>query len=117
MYYSKSTGGFYDPSIHSSIPRDAVEITTEKHRELIEGQSNGMIISANEFGEPILVNAPAPTPEEIQTAVIAARSSAYRNEADPLFFKSQRGESTQEEWLAKVAEIKARYPDGVMPTP
>ena len=38
------------------------------------------------------------------------RASAYRNEADPLFFKSQRGEATTAEWEAKVAEIKARYP-------
>ena len=39
-----------------------------------------------------------------------ARIQAYRNEADPLFFKAQRGEATKEAWLAKVAEIKARYP-------
>jgi hypothetical protein len=38
------------------------------------------------------------------------RKQAYQNEADPLFFKWQRGESTQEAWLAKVEEIKARYP-------
>jgi hypothetical protein len=37
------------------------------------------------------------------------REEAYRNESDPLFFKAQRGESTQQEWLDKVAEIKARY--------
>jgi hypothetical protein len=40
----------------------------------------------------------------------AARASAYSLEADPLFFMSQRGEATVEEWLAKVAEIKARFP-------
>lgn len=42
------------------------------------------------------------------------RASAYRLEADPLFFKAQRGEATTDEWTAKVAEIKARfpYPDG-----
>lgn len=40
----------------------------------------------------------------------ASRGNAYREEADPIFFKSQRGEATQEEWLAKVAEIKARFP-------
>lgn len=39
------------------------------------------------------------------------RAEAYRTESDPLFFKSQRGEATQQEWLDKVAEIKARYPD------
>lgn len=38
------------------------------------------------------------------------RRVAYEVEADPLFFKAQRGEATQEEWLAKVAEIKNRYP-------
>jgi hypothetical protein len=40
----------------------------------------------------------------------AARKAAYTSEADPLFFMSQRGEATVEEWQAKVAEIKARYP-------
>ena len=38
------------------------------------------------------------------------RAAAYRVEADPLFFMSQRGEATVEEWQAKVAEIKARFP-------
>ena len=38
------------------------------------------------------------------------RKAAYITEADPLFFKAQRGEATMEEWQAKVAEIKARYP-------
>jgi hypothetical protein len=40
----------------------------------------------------------------------AARKAAYEAEADPLFFMSQRGEATVEEWQAKVQEIKARYP-------
>ena len=38
------------------------------------------------------------------------RANAYREESDPLFFKAQRGEVTQQEWLDKVAEIKTRYP-------
>ena len=38
------------------------------------------------------------------------RKAAYISEADPLFSKAQRGEATMEEWQAKVAEIKARYP-------
>ncbi len=40
----------------------------------------------------------------------ANRAAAYRSEADPLFFKAQRGEATTDEWTAKVAEIKARFP-------
>lgn len=38
------------------------------------------------------------------------REAAYKAEADPLFFKNQRGEATMQEWQAKVAEIKARFP-------
>ena len=38
------------------------------------------------------------------------RRAAYIAEADPLFFKAQRGEATMEEWQAKVTEIKQRFP-------
>lgn len=38
------------------------------------------------------------------------RAAAYREESDPLFFKYQRGEVSQQEWLDKVNEIKQRYP-------
>ena len=41
---------------------------------------------------------------------IAARVKAYNEEADPLFFKAQRGEVLMTEWKAKVSEIKARFP-------
>lgn len=40
----------------------------------------------------------------------AARAEAYRNETDPLFFKVQRGEATQAEWIAAVEAVKARFP-------
>jgi ABC-type Fe3+-hydroxamate transport system substrate-binding protein len=40
----------------------------------------------------------------------ANRKSAYEQEADPLFFKAQRGEATLQEWQDKIAEIKARFP-------
>jgi hypothetical protein len=43
--------------------------------------------------------------------IAALRKAAYQNEADPLYFKAQREEATMDEWLAKIAEIKARYPE------
>lgn len=50
--------------------------------------------------------------EALEPARIATqnRRTAYINEADPLFFKAQRGDATTEEWMAKVAEIKERFP-------
>lgn len=48
---------------------------------------------------------------QVQTAKAQAeRARAYKQEADPLFFKYQRGEATEQEWLTKVDEIRARYP-------
>ena len=38
------------------------------------------------------------------------RAYAYRHEADPVFFKAQRGEASVEEWQAKVDEIRDRFP-------
>jgi hypothetical protein len=38
------------------------------------------------------------------------RKEAYATEADPLFFKAQRGEATMQEWQDKVEEIKQRFP-------
>ena len=69
-----------------------------------------------------LSDTPKPTQEELdalwestQTVVanqqaVTKRHNAYVAEADPLFFKAQRGEGTTAEWEAKVAEIKTRYP-------
>lgn len=47
---------------------------------------------------------------EQQESARIQRQQAYVLEADPLFFMWQRGEATREEWEAKIAEIKARYP-------
>lgn len=38
------------------------------------------------------------------------RQSAYQYESDPLFFKWQAGEVTEQEWKDKRVEIKERYP-------
>jgi len=62
-----------------------------------------------------------PTPEEIAAeaeaayaAAVAARDLALREalaaEADPQFFRWQRGEAAKEDWLAAVAGVKARFP-------
>ena len=39
-----------------------------------------------------------------------ARARAYRIEADPIFMQSQRGDATNEQWLAAIDAIKTRFP-------
>jgi hypothetical protein len=65
---------------------------------------------------------PQPTEAEIQAelsrliaeypskVVKQQRATAFAAEADPLFFKAQRGEATIDEWEAKIEEIRTRYP-------
>lgn len=65
MFYSKSTGGFYSREIHTTMPNDVVEITTEQHQELINAQSQGKVITGDADGYPIAV-APTVTPEQIK---------------------------------------------------
>jgi pyruvate/2-oxoacid:ferredoxin oxidoreductase alpha subunit len=51
-----------------------------------------------------------PPPPPLNAQQKSARQYAYQQEADPIFFLMQRGEATQEEWQAKINEIKERYP-------
>ena len=61
LYYSQSTGGFYDDQIHSRLPEDVVAISPEQHTALLAGQSNGQVIMPGKDGKPILAD-PAPCP-------------------------------------------------------
>lgn len=67
------------------------------------------------------IAAAMPTEEELSAqreadyqAALAARDEALRlalaAEADPQFFRWQRGEVDKADWLAAVAEVKARFP-------
>lgn len=62
IFYSKSTGGFYDNQIHNVLPEDAVEITAEYHAALLAGQAQGKTIMPGKDGKPVLAPlAPCPS--------------------------------------------------------
>lgn len=75
IYYSKSTNGFYIDSIHKAMPDDVIEITQAQHQELILGQSNGKIISSDENGNPVLIDPPQPTTEQLADQARAKRDT------------------------------------------
>jgi len=63
-FYAFSTSGFYDDSLNSSIPNDAVEITQELYTELLNGQSDGTkVIVEGADGLPELQDIPQPPPQ------------------------------------------------------
>lgn len=66
MLYSAQTRGFYTPEIHGdNIPPDAVEITDEEYLALIDGQSQGLRIIADESGAPVLAQPSPPSNERV----------------------------------------------------
>ena len=74
-------------------------------RNLQTGETREVELTAKEITEFNIGEGPVTKQQQKN-----ARSVAYQSEADPLFFKAQRGEATTDEWTAKVAEIKARFP-------
>ena len=64
-------------------------------------------MSADSKTAPYVYVPPAPFTTEHLSVL---RAEAYRAEADPIFFKWQRSEATEQEWLDKIEEIKLRYP-------
>ena len=76
MFGSKSTRGFYDPAINTTMPEDVVEITTEEHVSLLAGQSLGKVIDWGDDGYPYLAD-PPPTPPKTYEQVMDARRVAY----------------------------------------
>ncbi|QLL14646.1 phage tail assembly chaperone [Pseudomonas chlororaphis] len=67
MYYSPSKNGFYDSDLTGHLPDDVVEISIEEHFRLLEGQSQGQLISAGADGKPALSARPKLTSEQLST--------------------------------------------------
>jgi hypothetical protein len=67
MYYSPSKNGFYDPDPIGQLPDDVVRISLDEHFRLLEGQSQGQVISAGAHGKPMLSPRPDLTFEQLST--------------------------------------------------
>lgn len=65
------------------------------------------VIRRNPDAAALLAKAGA---EAARAQIREARRLAFTVEADPLAFKVLRGEATQAEYEAKVADIRARFP-------
>lgn len=98
------------------------KITDEEHARLFKGQSEGKIIKFKDDATPYLAE-PDPqktekeqydagliSKEEYNVYIDRQREAAYRLEADPLGMQAMRGDIDKSVWLAKIDEIKRRYP-------
>lgn len=78
IHFSAATGGFYDDNVHDALPDDALPISSERHRELLEGQMQGLVIVAHDSGAPVLRQPPPPTQEELLAALRVQRDRQLR---------------------------------------
>lgn len=44
------------------------------------------------------------------SSISLKRQKEYQRVSDPVFFKWQRGEATKEDWLAKVEQVRKKFP-------
>ncbi|EJI9012466.1 tail fiber assembly protein [Escherichia albertii] len=71
IYYSPSENSFYDDSLRSDYdingtwPDDALEISEQWYRYLLDKQSEGKTINQNEYGQPVVTEPEPPTQEEL----------------------------------------------------
>jgi hypothetical protein len=101
MLYSKSTGGFYDKRIHGkNIPTDALEISDDRYRELLDGQSTGKRITADDNGNPVLTDPPDPSREELAEQIRRERDVKLSASDWTILPDSPLTKQQQENWKA-----------------
>lgn len=88
IYYSASTGGFYDEKVHgyieidggsnpdTRIPSDAVLVDDQAYQLLIEGQSSGQVIRSDDDGNPLLEEAPPASKDHVKNLIDFAAGKA-----------------------------------------
>ncbi len=111
MFYSKSTNGFYSVAIHGKdIPSDAVEITAAEHKALLDGQSQGKIITTDDAGLPC--NAEPPVDLENYRSsknieINRARDTAINDGVDYGSYRFDSDDRSRANLTATVAAVQA----------
>jgi hypothetical protein len=105
IYYSSLTGGFYNTDVHTTIPNNAVEIGEEYYSALLNKQSEGMRIVANEQGHPVVILV-----DPLPTTYKDLRAQAYppiADQLDSIFHVGIDG------WKATIQAVKDKFPKEV----
>lgn len=101
IFYSPSTGGFFSADLHGdTIPADAIAISKARHVQLLQGQANGQAIVASDDGTPVLCDYPAPTTDQLLTALRAQRDQLLRDSDFTQIPDAPIEEATRDAWRA-----------------
>lgn len=106
LFFAKSTNGFYDAAFPGVIPDDAVEISHIDYKSLLQEQSLGRRIVADEQGKPTITDYPQPSAPTYQEL----RAAEYPPMADYLDAVVKGDVAQQQAYIDACLAIKAKYP-------
>lgn len=116
MFFSKTTGGFYDAAIHGiNIPDDAVVITADDHSTLLAAQATGKRIEANAAGYPVAVDPPPLTLAQQKSLKLAEFEQAAEASVAPI--TSAYPIAERDTWPIQEAEAVAWTANSAAATP
>lgn len=100
VYYDFKTKGFYQSDINLTIPATAIEITSEKRKELLGGESQGLQISCGEDRSPVLIDLPIDPEISImqENAWIKEELTFAGNELDKVQDSDPKAFGTVSQW-------------------
>ncbi len=104
-FYSASTGGFYTPDIHPTMPTDVVEITEKYYQSILDGQSTGKLITSDLQGKPVLTD-----PIIIPPTYQELRAAAYPPVALYLDGIVKADDLQVQKYIDECLAVKAKYP-------
>lgn len=106
-YYSPSTGGLYDSSIHKARPKDAIKLTAGKYKALIKAQSEGKEIVVDGKN----VDAVMPIVPESKKIELARRLEygSIAEQLDMMYWDAVNGTT---KWIDHIAAVKEKHPKG-----
>lgn len=129
IWFSAELNAFFQSDWFEEQPAGTVEITESEFDELMQKQSTGLLISHDENGNPIAVEPPPPTKEEIvsyaeqqKTALLleAQETISFWQTELQLGIISDADKASLIAWMSYIKALKAvdtsKAPDITWPT-
>lgn len=73
LFYSPSRNAFFEDSVHSVMPDDVRPITQEAHTAVMNATCEGLVLAADENGDPIAVPPPSLSDDQLSRQVRGQR--------------------------------------------